>query len=73
MRYRGMPPAEPRAGDSEKVTEALNRFLLEGVDARRPPGNPHQIKVSEDLSYYPDTGRIVRAAPDCRSPGSTSF
>jgi hypothetical protein len=60
MRYRCMPPAEPRPGDSAKVTEALDRFLIEGIDARRPPGNAHQIKVSEELSYYPDTGRIVR-------------
>jgi hypothetical protein len=52
-----MPPASHQPGDSPKTTEAIDRFILEGIDARRP--NPHQIKVTPDLSFYPDKGTIL--------------
>jgi hypothetical protein len=38
---------------------ALDRLLVEGIEARRPVGNNHQIKVTWDLSYYPDKGSIL--------------
>lgn len=59
MSFRSMPPAAPRPGDSLKMGQALDRFLIEGIDARRPVGNDHQIKVCSDVSYYPDKGTIL--------------
>ncbi len=45
------------------MIEAINTLLRRGVDVRRPEGNPHHLKVSSSVSYYPTTGRIV---PDGR-------
>jgi hypothetical protein len=41
------------------MAAALDRFILEGIDARRPAGSQHQIKVTPDLSFYPDKGTIL--------------
>lgn len=60
MRYQSMPAASPRPDDSPKMTKALAEFALRHIDARRPPNNRYQVKVADDLSFYPDTGRIVR-------------
>ena len=59
MSFHTMPLAAPRPGDSPKWRQALDRFLLEGIDARRPHGNDHQIKPCSDVSYYPDKGTIL--------------
>jgi len=59
MSFQNMLPAEPRPGDSPQMRAAIDRFMLEGVDARRPAGNHHQLKVAWDVSYYPDKGTIL--------------
>ena len=59
MRYEDMPVAEVRDGDGRAMAQAIERLLSAGVDARRPPKNPHQIKVAHDLSYYPTTGKFL--------------
>lgn len=59
MRFQNMPPAEPRPGDSPQMAAALDRLMIEGADVRRPAGNPHQIKVTWDVAYYPDKGTIL--------------
>ena len=59
MSFHNMLPAEPRPGDSHQMRAAIDRFMREGIDARRPAGNDHQLKVSWDLSYYPDKGTIL--------------
>lgn len=65
MSFHDMPPAEPRPGDSPQMVAALDRLLLEGVDARRPAGNNYQIKVTWDVSYYPSKGSIL-PDQDCK-------
>ena len=60
MRYHRMPPAEPRPTDKPIFLDALDKLLLAGADARRPPNNNDQIKVTADLSFYPNTGTIYR-------------
>lgn len=60
MRFDHMPPALPEEGDSPKFVEALNKLMIGGAHPRRPPNNHHQIKVSSDISFYPDKGTIYR-------------
>lgn len=60
MRYEFMPPALPEEGDSPKFAEALDKLMRGGADPRRPPNNHHQIKVSSNISFYPDKGTIYR-------------
>jgi hypothetical protein len=42
------------------MIKALATFMSLDIDARRPPKNRYQVKVSDDVCFYPDTGRIVR-------------
>ena len=58
MSFHNLQPALPWPGDSPKMRAALDRLLVEGVEARRPANN-NQIKVTPDLSYYPDKGTIL--------------
>ncbi len=60
MRYHHMPPALARPGDKPAFLEALDKLLTAGADARRPTNNNHQIKVTADLNFYPNTGTILR-------------
>jgi len=59
MSFHNMPHAAPRPGDSPETLRAIDRFTVEGLDARRPAGNDHQIKVTADINYYPDKGTIL--------------
>lgn len=58
MRFDQMPHAAPRDGDKPAFLEALDKLLAAGANARRPTNNDHQIKVTPDLNYYPNTGTI---------------
>ena len=60
MRFHRMPPAAPRAGDKPIFLEALDKLLLAGADARRPPNNNDQLKLTDNLNFYPRTGTIYR-------------
>ena len=60
MRYHRMPPASPRTDDKPIFLDALDKLLLAGADARRPPNNNDQIKVTATLNFYPSTGTILR-------------
>lgn len=59
MRYKHMPAAEPRSDDDPVFLTAITKLVDAGAKPRRPPKNDSQIKVTEDLNYYPTTGRIV--------------
>ncbi|MEG8041725.1 hypothetical protein QP164_02595 [Sphingomonas sp. LR59] len=59
MRFEDMPMAAARENDSPSMIRAIERLLMAGAEARRPIGNPHQIKVTPDLSFYPTTGRML--------------
>jgi hypothetical protein len=70
MRFEDMPDAEVRAGDGNAMRRAIVRLRELGIDARRPAGNPHQIKVAPNLSYYPTSGKIVLdATPAFKAKG----
>ena len=62
MKYKNMPAAEPRKGDCKAMVEAIHSLLAKGVDVRRPPNSAYQLKVSDDLSFYPAKKTIFR---DC--------
>jgi hypothetical protein len=59
MRYEDMPAAELRPGDGKAMERAIEQLRTAGIAARRPAGNPHQIKVTHELSFYPTSGKIV--------------
>jgi hypothetical protein len=59
MRYDKMPTAEARAGDSAIFISAIEALLKAGANPRRPPNNSHQIKVTSNVSFYPNTGTIL--------------
>jgi hypothetical protein len=59
MRFEDMPMAAARKNDGLSMIRAIEQLLIAGIDARRPVGNPHQIKVTPDLSFYPTSGRLV--------------
>ena len=59
MRFEDMPLAAARENDALSMIRAIDQLLIAGIDARRPVGNPHQIKVTPDLSFYPTSGRLV--------------
>lgn len=60
MRYDKMPRATPRDGDHPAMPHAIATLESAGADARRPPNNPYQLKVSPDLIYFPGKGTIYR-------------
>jgi hypothetical protein len=64
MKFDKMPFAEVRPKDCKAVVEALDILIGFGVEVRRSPKNAFQLKLSEDLSYYPTTGRIFRDGDD---------
>jgi len=59
MKFDDMPVAEARASDGLAMVRSIARLKELGFDVRRPSGNPHQIKITPDLSFYPTTGKIV--------------
>ncbi|WP_425228542.1 hypothetical protein [Sphingomonas sp.] len=59
MKFNKMLPAEVREGDDPEMIAAIDRLIREGITARRPHNNRHQLKVGPTLSYYPTTRRIV--------------
>lgn len=60
MKFDRLPVAEPRPGDSAAMLRAIEELKRLGLDVRRPNGSPYQLKVSADLSFYPNKGTIFR-------------
>lgn len=57
MRFEKMELAAPRQNDPPAMREAIMTLKEQGYDVRRP--NVHQLKVTPDLSYYPNNGKIL--------------
>lgn len=57
MRFEKMNVAVPRDDDTPAMSEAISVLLAEGYDVRRP--NPHQLKVTPNVSFYPSNGKIL--------------
>lgn len=57
MRFDKMKTAAPSENDPPAMREAIRVLLDEAYDVRRP--NPHQLKVTPEVSYYPSNGKIL--------------
>lgn len=57
-KFQKLPTAEVRKGDHPKMIEAIQRLKREKIDVRRPLNANFQLKVAEEISFYPGKGTI---------------
>ncbi|WP_164117362.1 hypothetical protein [Sphingorhabdus sp. Alg239-R122] len=58
MKFEKLPQAAVRSGDCRKMVEAIHRLDELQVDVRRPAQSPYQLKVAEEISFFPRKGTI---------------